>query len=85
MYQQMLLLLCSVHILQTSELYPAMDCIKHPHTEFPAVSCDDSIIWSHILMKILSDLTSQSPTSVNYNSCSAFLTLKIGYFTFQIL
>lgn len=56
-----------------------------PHTEFPAVLCDDSIIRSHILMKILSDLTSQSLASINYNSCSAFFTLKIGYFTFQTL
>lgn len=56
-----------------------------PHTEFSAVLCDDSIIRSCILMKLMFDLTSQSLTSINYKSCSAFLTLKIGYFTFQTL
>jgi len=36
-------------------------------------------------VKVMFDLTSQSLTSINYNSCSAFLTLKIGYFIFQTL
>lgn len=70
-------------------LFGHQSCIQQwitlniPHTEFSTVLCDDSIIRNRILMKLMVDLTSQSLTPINYNSCSALLTLKIGYFTFQ--